>query len=61
MNQVDVWLHSHPWHGQPLVQVAQCEGSFTKIFEDSSNMPLNGYLKLDMYANTLTQLYKRPD
>ena len=59
LNQVDVWFPSPPWHGQPQVQVAQSGGSFTQSFEDSLDMPLNGYLKLDMYANTLTQLYKK--
>ena len=59
-NEVDVWFHSPPWHGHPLVQVVQSEGSFTKSFEDTINMPLNGDLILDMYANTLTQHYKHP-
>ena len=40
-NEVDVWFHSPPWRGHPLVQVVQSEGSFTKSFEDSINMPLN--------------------
>ena len=59
-NEVDVWFHSAPWHGHPLVQVVQSEGSFTESFEDRPNMPLNGYIKLEMYANALTQLYKHP-
>ena len=60
LNEVDVWMHSYMLHGQPLVQVVQSEGSFTKSFANRVNMPLNGYLKLDMYSNTLTQLYKYP-
>ena len=39
-NEVDVWFHSLPWHGHPLVQVVLSEGGFIKSFEDSLNMPL---------------------
>ena len=60
LNQVDVWFHSPIWHGQPLVHVVQSEGCFTKSFENRVNMPLNGYLKSDLYANTLAQMYKNP-
>ena len=59
-NQVDVWIHSLPWHGRPLVQVVQSEGSFTQSSDDGAAMPLNGYIKLDMYMNTLTQIYENP-
>ena len=60
LNQVDIWFHSLRWHGRPLVQVLQSEGSFTQSFENSPQMPLDGYLQLDMYANTFTELYKSP-
>ena len=59
-NQVDVWIHSHPWHSRPLVQVVQSAGSFSRSFDEADAMPLNGYSKLDMYTNTLTQMYKIP-
>ena len=32
-DQGDACIHSHAWHGQPLVQVVQTAGSFTKSFE----------------------------
>jgi hypothetical protein len=60
-NQVDIWVQSYMYHGYPLIQVYQAVGSFTK---DTSTiltaMPLSGYVQLDMYANTLTQLYRNP-
>ena len=60
-SQVDIWIHSPKWHGQPLVQVVQTAGSFTKSSANSALMPLNGYIKLDMYVNTLTQIYNNLD
>jgi len=59
-NQVDVWIHSLPWHSRPLVQVVQSAGSFSQSFDEAAAMPLNGWIKLDMYMNTLTQIYKNP-
>ena len=60
LREVDLWFLAPAWHGNRLIQIVQSEGSFTQSFEDSLNMPFNGYLKLDMYAHTLTQLYKNP-
>ena len=60
-NQVDVWIQSYMWHGYPLVQVSQTDGSFVR--GTATILPellLSGYVKLDMYANTLTQLYRYP-
>jgi hypothetical protein len=57
-NQVVVWIHSHPWHSRPRVRVVQSAGSFSQSCEDAEAMPLNGYIKLDMYMNTLTQVYR---
>ena len=58
-NEVDIWVHSYMYQGYPLIQVSQAVGSFTK---DTTTvltaMPLSGYVKLDMYSNTLTQLYR---
>ena len=58
-NQVDVWIHSYMFHGYPLIQVSQTLGSFTR---DTSSyltaLPLNGFVKLDMYGNTLIQVYR---
>ena len=34
-NQVDVWIHSHPWHSRPLVQVVQSAGSFSRSFDEA--------------------------
>ena len=59
-NQVDIWIHSPPWHARPLVQVVQYEGSFTKSFGEGAAMPSDGYIKLDMHTNTLTQVYQNP-
>ena len=60
-NQVDIWVHSYMYHGFPLIQVSQAIGSFTKDTTTVlSELPLLGYVKLDMYANTLTQLYRNP-
>ena len=60
-NQVDIWIHSYMYHGYPLIQVSQAVGSFAK---DTTTVltaiPLSGYVKLDMYSNTLTQLYRNP-
>ena len=60
LNQVDIWFHSLRLHGRPLVQVLQAEGSFTQSFENRLDMPLDGYIKVEMYANTVTELYKSP-
>ena len=66
-NKVDVWVRSLPWHGQPLIQVVQSEGTFTRAtftpgFYDppieADYMPLDGYIQLDMYSHTLTQIYR---
>ena len=59
--QVDVGIHSQQWHGRPLVQVVQTDGSFTMSSENSADMPLNGYIRLDVYTNTLTRIYEIPD
>ena len=55
-NQTDVWVHSYPWHGRPLVQVVQSEGNCTQSYHDGAAMPLHGYIKLDMFMNTLSQI-----
>ena len=60
-NKVDVWVRSQPFHGQPLVQVVQTDGSFTKSFETSLQVPLNGWILLDMYATTLIQSSRNPE
>ena len=60
LNQVDIWIHSPRWHGKPLVQVVQTAGSFTKSSNNAAAMPQDGYIKVDMYINTLTQIYKKP-
>ena len=60
-NTVDIWIHSYAYHGSPLVQVSQTSGSFTKDTTTTlTALPLLGYAKMDMYANTLTQLYRNP-
>ena len=58
-NQVDIWIHSYMFHGYPLIQVSQTAGSFTRDTATIvSSLPLNGVVKLDMYANTLIQVYR---
>jgi hypothetical protein len=60
-NNVDIWIRSYMWHGRPLIQVSQTAGSFTATTDvNQQNMPLDGYIKLDMYSNTLTQIYRNP-
>ena len=58
-NNVDIWFRSYMWHGRPLIQVTQTAGSFTATTDvNQQNMPLDGYIQLDMYSNTLTQIYR---
>ena len=67
-NKVDVWVRSYPWQGTPLMQVVQSEGTFTRATVGApgfynppiraDNMPLDGYIQLDMYSNDLTQIYR---
>ena len=52
-HQVDVWIRH-------LVQVVQSAGGFSRRCDEADDMPLNGYIKLDMYMKTLTQIYKKP-
>ena len=59
-NNVDIWVHSLPYDGVPLIQVPQTNGSFTKQFVDYDAMPLEGYIKLDMFSNFLSQVYRNP-
>ena len=60
-NQVDICIHSYMWHEYPLVQVSQTDGSFTKDTSTIvSSLPLNGFVKMDMYGNTLIQIYRNP-
>ena len=60
-NQVDIWVHSYMYHGYPLIQVSQAVGSFTKDTTTVlTELPLLGYVKLDMFSNTLTQIYRNP-
>ena len=60
-NQVDIWIHSYMYHGYPLINVSQVVGSFTKHNTTVlTALPLDGYVKLDMFANTLTQIYRNP-
>ena len=60
-NNVDVWIQSYMWHGYPLVQVVQTDGSFTK---DTSRivtaLPLTGLVKLDMFSHILARVYSNP-
>ena len=59
LNTVDVWIQSYPLHGVPLVQVTQTAGYFTRAFPvPFASMPLWGWTMLDIYSNTLTQIYK---
>ena len=60
LNNVDIWIHSQPYHGVPLIQVSQTAGSFTKNFVDYAEMPLEGFIKLDMFSPLLTQIYRNP-
>ena len=61
-NQVDVWVRSYPWHGQPLIQVVQSEGTFTRAPAiENDFIPYDGWIALDMYSNTLTQIYRNPE
>ena len=57
LDSVDVWIHSLPYHGVPLIQVSQTLGSFAKSFVDFEAMPLKGFIKLDMFTNTLTHFF----
>jgi hypothetical protein len=60
-NNVDIWFRSYMYHGLPLIQVSQTAGSFTSTTNiNQQNMPLDGYIQLDMYSNTLTQIYRNP-
>ena len=59
-NYVDVWFKCHSWSGPIICQVTQLTGSFTRSPEVYDIMPSDGYVQLDMYANTLTQIYKNP-
>ena len=43
LNSVDIWIQSYMWHGKPLIQVSQSDGSFTKNFSQLNAMPLTGY------------------
>ena len=60
-NKVDVWVRSYAWHGQPLIQIVQSEGSFTRSTVEADFIPLDGYIQLDMYSNTLTQIYRNSE
>ena len=58
-NNVDIWFRSYMWHGRPLIQVTQTAGSFTATTDvNQQNMPRDCYIQLDMYSNTLTQIYR---
>jgi len=59
-NYVDVWFRAHQWSGPILCQITQITGNFTRSTEAYDEMPRNGFVQLDMYANTLTQIYKNP-
>ena len=38
LNTVDIWMQSYTWHGKPLIQVSQSDGSFTKkLFSTKCN------------------------
>ena len=61
-NNVDIWFRSYMWHGRPLIQVSQTAGSFTATNNiNQQNMPLDGFIRLDLYSNTLTNLYRNLD
>ena len=50
------------YHGDPLIQVSQTAGSFTPTTHViNGSMPLNVYIRLDTYSNTLTQIYRNYD
>ena len=62
-NNVDIWIMSYMYHGYPLIQVKQSAGSFTPVTNViNGSMPTNrGYIRLDTYSNTLTQIYRNYD
>ena len=59
-NYVDIWYESLPWTGPLLLKVTQITGGFTISTEVADAMPLDGYVKLDMFLNNLTTIYKNP-
>jgi hypothetical protein len=60
LNNIDIYIKSSAYHGVPLINVSQSNGSFTKDFAQLDALPLTGYIQLDSYQNTLTKLYKNP-
>ena len=55
LNQVDVYICSYAWHGNPLVSVQQSAGYFDQSTAGKFvNIPNPGVTKMDMYLNTLT-------
>jgi hypothetical protein len=61
-NNVDIWIMSYMYHGYPLIQVSQSAGSFTPTTNViNGGMPLLGYIRLDTYSNTLTQIYRNDE
>jgi hypothetical protein len=58
LNTVDIGVKSGAYHGQPLIQASQTNGSFAENFTQVDALPLTGYTQLDMYQDTLTQIYE---
>ena len=56
------------WWMDPFISMARMPSSsscsywwkFTMSSGNSADMPLNGYIRLDVYTNTLTQICKTP-
>jgi hypothetical protein len=58
LNKVDVWIRSYAWHGVPLIQATQTAGSWSRSFNKLDNIPLTGYIQLDMFQTALPILKK---
>ena len=55
LNQVDVYICSYAWHGNPLVSVQQSAGYFDQSTAGKFvSVPNPGVTNMDMYLNTLT-------
>ena len=59
-NYVDIWYESYPWSGPLLLKVTQLTGDFVVSDITADALPHVGWVKLDMYSNNLTSIYKNP-
>jgi len=61
LDSVDIWMQSYAYHGNPMIEVRQNAGSFTRSYDKALALPtFKGYTRLDMIGHVLVRASSNP-